>query len=190
MTPLGGADEVYRYLTNLRGPDGDGETDLIALFTFALVEQDRIEWTAHIVEQAVSFPTEAETRAWYASKPESYFADKIRRGEQWFTAFARTFLKDEVTADREQAVRNAIGGLRADLATAQTGIIGHIDTRTKSKGWGVSVSSGLIANFIFAFIVAILFFVGENRLSLGDIIADIAKGRVEGVIPICADYDV
>lgn len=179
MKPLERSDEVYHYLTELRGPDGDGEADLIALFTFALVEQDRIEWEKHLSEQGFAPRSEAETRAWYTSKPESYFVDKIRRGEQWFSGFARAYLKDEVEADRERAVQDAVGGLRADISASQTAVIGHVDSRTKDKGWGVNITSGLVANFIFAFIVAVLFFVGANKLSLGDIIADIAKGRVE-----------
>lgn len=179
MKPFACPDEIYRFLISIRGPDGDGETDLIALFTLALIEEERIAWSSHRSEQNLPFPNEAEIRAWYESKPEKYFMGKLRHAEQWFSGFARAYLKDEIEADRERAVREAVAGLRTTIAASQTVITGHIDSRTQRKGWDVNIASGLVANFIFAFIVAVLFFVAANRLSLGDIISDIAKGRIE-----------
>ncbi len=181
MKPLERSNDAFLFLTERRGLDGDGETDAIGLFTYALVERERIEWETHRASQGLPPPDSPETRAWFADKPETYFTDKLRRGEEWFADFARAYLKDEIEADRERTVQDAVAGLRTDIASSQSAITGHIDIRTKGKGWGVNITSGLVANFIFAFIVAVLFFVAANRLSLGDIIADIARGRVEPV---------
>lgn len=179
MKPLERSDEVFRFLVSRREVDGDGETDLIALFTYALVEQDRIQWADHRAGQGLLAPTDGDTRAWFADKPETYFDDKERRSEQWFADFARAYLKEEIARDREHAVQNAVSGLRTDILGARDTIVKRIDRRTRSRGWSVNIASGLISNFVFALVVAVLFFTTVNKLSFGDVIGDIAKGRVE-----------
>lgn len=179
MKPLGSSDDVFRFLVERRGVDGDGETDLIALFTYALVEQDRIEWANHRIEQGQPAPSEGEVRSWFADKPAGYFDDKERHGEQWFTDFARAYLKEEIERDRGRAVEQVVASLRNDIIGARDKVVNRIDSRTRSKGWLVNISSGLISNFIFVVIGAVLFFAAVNKLSFSDVVGDILKGRTE-----------
>lgn len=173
MTPVHNVDEVYRYLTSLRGPDGDGEPDVIALFTVALVERERIDWIAHIIDQTLPPPNADEVEAWYFGKSESYFADKMRKGEASFSAFARAYLKDDMANMREAAVREATKDLEDDIRSSRREIITHVTDRTSSKGWLVNISSGLISNFAFTLIAVVLTYAAVNKVSIADTLAEL-----------------
>lgn len=179
MKPATCSDDVFQFLVEQRGVDGDGETDLIALFAYALVEQDRIQWASHRRDQGQAIVDTKDVEQWFSDKPEAYFQDKLRRGEEWFTNFARAYLRDEVEADRERAVQQAVGALRSDIINARDKVVNRIDSRTRSKGWSVNIASGLISNFIFAIVIAVLFFTTINKLTFADVVGDIAKGKTE-----------
>jgi len=111
LKPLKSADEVFHYLRDRRGFDGDGDMDAVALFTYALVEQDRIDWVAHFQSQHDAEPTAAQIAEWFLDKPESYFVAKEKRAEEWYAGFARTYLRDEIEATKDEAVRGTVGKL-------------------------------------------------------------------------------
>jgi hypothetical protein len=111
LKPLASADEVFHYLRDRRGFDGDGDMDAVALFTYALVEQDRIDWMAHFQSQHHEAPSAAQVAEWFLSKPESYFTAKEKRAEEWYAGFARTYLRDEIEAAKDAAVQGTVGKL-------------------------------------------------------------------------------
>lgn len=167
MTPLQRSDDAFRYLVDLRGTDGDGETDLIALFTFALIEQDRIEWAEHRRGMGAAEPNEADTQAWYESKPESYMQDKLRRGEEWFATFARAWLKEEIDDDRTRAVEEATRDLRSDVQTSQAAVLKAIgDAQDKSGHYGRGAVQGALGNLLFAAAVIFILWISAHPADL------------------------
>jgi hypothetical protein len=112
LKPLASADEVFHYLRDRRGFDGDGDMDAVALFTYALVEQDRIDWMNHFQSQHDATPSAAQVSEWFLGKPESYFLAKEKRAEEWYAGFARTYLRDEIEAAKQTAVQSVVGNLR------------------------------------------------------------------------------
>ena len=113
MNPLSSSDEVLRHYRDSRGLDADGDPDAIALFAFALVENDRIDWVDHYrTNNDDRDPSSDQVAEWYRGKPESYFRDKERYAEEWYAAFARGLLRDEIEAGKQNAVRDALGDLR------------------------------------------------------------------------------
>lgn len=100
---------MFRWLRDRRGVDNDGDMESIGLFTFALVEQDRIEWIEHFASQhAGGKPSAAQITQWFEDKPESYFLEKEKQAEQWYAGFARVYLSDEIEEGKAQAIRRAL----------------------------------------------------------------------------------
>jgi len=112
MTPISSSDDVFRYFREKRGLDGDGDMDAIALFAYALVEHDRIDWIEHFKGiHDGNAPTTEQTLEWFSSKPESYFREKEDRAEAWYSGFARWYLRDEIEEGKNDAIRASIGNL-------------------------------------------------------------------------------
>jgi hypothetical protein len=111
VTPLTSSDDAFRYFRDRRGVDTDGDTDAIALFAFALVEQDRIDWVEHFRTDHDAGPTTEQVVEWYRGKPESYFRDKERTAEVWYASFARWYLRDEISAEQQKAIHAVVGDL-------------------------------------------------------------------------------
>jgi hypothetical protein len=92
--------------------DADGDTDAIALFAYALVEQDRVDWVAHYIANHDNIaPTPDQTVEWYRGKPESYFLDRERTAENWYAEFARWYLREEIDDQKQAAINTAVGNL-------------------------------------------------------------------------------
>jgi hypothetical protein len=112
MTPFSSSDEVFRHFREKRGLDADGDTDAIALFAYALVEHDRIDWVDHFRDTHEGHePALEQTAEWFQAKPESYFRDKEIAAENWYAAFARWYLRDEIEEQKNEAVRDTVGNL-------------------------------------------------------------------------------
>lgn len=112
MKPLSSSEEVFRYLRDRRGVDADGDTDAIALFTYALVEHDRIDWVDHFrANHTDTDPTPDQVVEWFRGKPERYFLDKEKQAQEWHAGFARWLLRDEIDDDKQTAVHEALGAL-------------------------------------------------------------------------------
>ena len=111
MTPFKSSDDVFIYLRDKYGVDGDGDINAIALFTYALIEKDRIDWVEHYTEQQKKSPIWEEICAWYGEKPRSYVVEKERLAESWYVGFARTYLRDEIEDGKKTAIKGAIGDL-------------------------------------------------------------------------------
>jgi hypothetical protein len=130
------SDEVFRYLREKYGVDGDGDMNAVALFANALIEKDRIDWAQHMATQNGRDPTADEIAGWYRSKPDTYFVDRERLAENWFGGFARTYLHDEIEQGKGNAIRQAIGKL----------------DNFWSQFWMGNLV-GITSNFVFALIV-------------------------------------
>jgi hypothetical protein len=86
--------------------------DAIALFAYAIVEQDRIDWIEHFKNAHEGrMPSAEQAREWFEAKPESYFREKEDRAEAWYAGFARWYLRDEIEEGKNEAIRISIGNL-------------------------------------------------------------------------------
>jgi hypothetical protein len=112
VTPVSSSDDAFRHFREKRGVDGDGDMDAIALFSYALVELDRIDWIDHFKNSRDGHaPSAEQTREWFEAKPESYFREKEDRAETWYAGFARWYLRDEIEEGKSEAIRLSIGNL-------------------------------------------------------------------------------
>jgi hypothetical protein len=151
MSRFSDADEVLTYLRDKYGPDADGDTHALALFTYAVVEDDRLSWAEHIHEQTSVAPTEAETQAWFQSKPPKYFLEKERLAEQWFLSVARIVLADEIESLKQEAIRETIGDLRRFWPGFMAGNL-----------------AGVTSNFLFALLIVLFLAIVDTNFSIID----------------------
>jgi hypothetical protein len=105
------SEDVFRYLKAKYAVDDEGDINAIALFAYALVEQDRIDWRDHMVAQYKVPPTDQQTVDWFRAKPRSYFDDRERDASDWYRQFARGLLRDEIEMLKAEAVEQACGRL-------------------------------------------------------------------------------
>jgi hypothetical protein len=135
---------VLRYYRDRRGLDADGDPDAIALFAFALVENDRLDWVDHYRANHNNVdPSPDQVAEWYRGKPESYFRDKERYAESWYATFARGLLRDEIEAGKQNAIRDALGDLRRFWPGFWTGNL-------------VGLTSNLIFTLVVVMFVAVI----------------------------------
>jgi len=152
VTPLSSSDEVFHFSRDRRGVDTDGDTDAIALFAYALVEQDRIDWCDHYrINHDGLAPTSDQTAEWYRGKPESYFIDRERTAENWYAQFARWYLREEMDDEKQAAINAAIGNVG----------------RFWPNFWSGNLV-GITSNLIFAVLVVLLVAVITTDFSLID----------------------
>ena len=136
MSAIKGPEEVYNRFIEEYGYDGDGDPSAIALFAYALVEKDKYEWMAHHrTENNGSEPTATGVEQWFLSKPQAYFIEKSRIAVNWYTAFARNLLKEDIEQVKLETIRDYVG--------------------TKLRFWP-QLWSSLVCNFIFIVIVGAL----------------------------------
>lgn len=108
--PISNDEEVYRHYLDCFGLDGDGDPNAIALFTYALVEKDKYEWMSHYRNlNNNAMPSAVEIEKWFINKPESYFDEKSKLAMNWYRAFARSLLAEEIEDAKRDAIKEYIG---------------------------------------------------------------------------------
>jgi hypothetical protein len=143
MMKQSSSDSVFEYLRDEYPIDGDGDVDAIALFSYALVELDRIEWRDHYKQSYQADPTPDKVTEWFESKPPSYFEDRQRYALSWFRAFARELLADEIEQNRREAVKNELSNIQSEIQRASR----------FWPGFWIGNLVGFTSNFIFAIVV-------------------------------------
>jgi hypothetical protein len=119
---LSSSDDVFRHFLKKRGVDADGDMDAIALFAYALVEKDRIDWVDHFkAMHDGTYPSAGHVIEWFRAKPESYLDEKEGLAVNWYTAFSRSLLSDEIEDAKNEAIRETIGNLQRFWPTFWSG---------------------------------------------------------------------
>ena len=98
MTKYSGSEDVYKELVQ----DSD-ENWLYGLVSFAVVEEQRIEWMRHYEKQNQALPSAAEIRLWYEQQPSSVLLRAKGTAENALQAYSADVL--EITLeDQRKAV--------------------------------------------------------------------------------------
>jgi hypothetical protein len=182
--PLKTADAVFRYYVDKYGLDGDGDIHAIALFTYALVEKARIDFTEYSINILHKTPTAQDIEDWYAEKPPAYFDELSDRGLTWYSGFARILLEEEFEEHAKSAVRDAISENFDHVKTkidSTNALIGTIHTTVSSEtanvlgnlktggAWGrnfwIGFWAGVGANVAFTVLVLIFVFAIDRDFS-------------------------
>ncbi len=78
------SEEVFRHLRDRYEVDSDGNMNAIALFAYALIEKDRVDWSEHMASLTGVPPDHGQIEDWFRSKPDSYFSSIEDLADRWF----------------------------------------------------------------------------------------------------------
>lgn len=148
MTEYAGPDDIYKELVQ-----NSNENWLYGLVTFALIEEQRIEWMKHFEENNNgSSPTVEEITNWYKQQPPSAIIRAKGEAENALQAFSADVV--DITLD----------GKRKEI---EEGII-IAEIQNSRKFWpqfGVNFIGGLTSAFVFAALLIIVAFFVLNDTS-------------------------
>jgi hypothetical protein len=85
--------------------------DAIALFAYALIEKDRVDWSEHMASISGALPDQGQIEDWFRSKPDSYFSSIEDLADRWFFGFAVNLLRGHIEDEKKKAIAEALGNL-------------------------------------------------------------------------------
>lgn len=151
MSRYSKSDDVYRKLV-----EESKDAWILGLLAFAIVEQQRIDWTKHRLANSGTGPSSEEVTKWYEDQPESTLARAV--------AEAQTALENygaEAVDVFDDAYRTEI---------AQGIVVGEIQ---KLGRWGpqlgMNVVGGVIGSLVFTAALILLGFFVLNEPSVNDV---------------------
>lgn len=171
MPKFSGPDDVYHALV-----DQAGESWLIGLLTFAMLEERRIEWSRHRFETVGATPTPAETLVWYESQPPG--------------ALGRA--REEADAALNQYVLHAVAEFdekyRREIAD------GTVVAEVRKLGrWapqlGMNVLGGVIGSIVFTALLMIVAAFVLNEPSPNDMVKALKQPTEEAESGSVGDHD-
>jgi len=146
MAKYSGPECIYKELVE----DSD-ENWLYGLVAFAVVEEQRIEWTKHFLEQHERSPSSDEIKGWYEQQPPSVLLRAKGTAENALQAYSSDVL-DIAVEDQRREVEEGI-------------VVSEI--RELKKFWpqfGVNLAGGFVSALLFAVLLTIVaFFVINDR---------------------------
>jgi hypothetical protein len=178
--PLKNSDDVFRYYVEKFGLDGDGDIHAIALFTYALVENARIEFTNYSINTLHKTPTPQDIEDWYAQKSPAYFDELSDRGLTWYAGFARNLLEEEFERHAKTAVsealsanfdniRSKIDSTNTLIETIPSAIRAETATTSAHLAWSrhfwIGFWAGVAANVFFTIIIVFFVFAIDRDFS-------------------------
>jgi hypothetical protein len=146
-----GSDYIYKELVE------DSEQNwLLGLVAFAIVEEQRIEWTKHKLDTTGTRPTSVEVDDWYASQPQSVLIRAKGEAESALEAYGVEAV-EEFDATYRKEIENGI-------------VVSAIkDLKRFWPQFFINLGSGVLSSFIFAALLIWLAFLLFNEPSTSDI---------------------
>lgn len=155
-----GPEDIYKKLVE----DSD-ENWLYGLLSFAIVEEQRIEWVKHFEQNRGAPPTPQEVKGWYEQQPEGVLLRAKGTAENALKAYADEVVEIVV----EESYRDIEEGI----------IVNEIrDLKAFWPQFGVNLAGGFVASLLFGFFLAIIAFFVLNETSPVEIATDI-KQQIE-----------
>lgn len=155
------SEDVYREFIN------DPETSwLFALVSFAIIEEQRIEWMDHFTEHNGQAPTSEEIQNWYEQQPPNVLLRAKGTAENALLLYSDEVLDEVLETERRDV--------------AESVIVSEI--RLANKFWpsfGIHVAAGVFSAFIFALLLAILAFIILSDSSLSKLVGMAPAPQIE-----------
>ena len=165
MAKYAKSDEIYSQLV-----DESDENWLYGLVSFAVIEEQRIEWAKHHEEYNGQPPTPEQVAQWYESQPESVLLRAKGTAENALQAYADEVLDtfyDQARKDVEEGI--IIGEIRAQNRFLQQ--------------FGVSLAASLASALVLAallIVFAFLVFSDTSPVDIGKQLADKTEVITDG----------
>lgn len=148
MPKYSGPDDIYRDLLNEVGANW-----LLGMLTYAMMEQQRIEWGRHRVEITGTAPAVADTQGWYESQPRAALLRAKAEAEQALRAYGMQAVEEFNNTYREEVLRSVV-----------------ITEIQKLRRWvpqlGMNILGGIISSIVFTTLLVIIAFLVFNEPSI------------------------
>jgi len=141
MVKILNSEDVYRRFVE----DAD-EDWLFGLVTFAIVEEQRIEWMKHNEQLNNRAPNAEQIQKWYEEQPSGVFLRAKGTAENALQAYAADVLEEVLETERREV--------------AESTIVEEI--RLARRFWpqfGLNVGAGFASAVLFAAVLAVLAFI-------------------------------
>lgn len=149
MNSFSGPADIYRELVENVPED---EEWILGLLAFAVVEEQKIEWMKHHVENTDTLPSNEEVKAWYQQQP----AGVLLRAKDTARARLTNYAQDSISTYMLEFEKETVEGI----------IVGEI--REIKKFWpqfGVNIVGGFASSILFAALLTIIAFLVFNDSS-------------------------
>jgi len=83
----------------------------IALFAYALIEKDLVDWSEHMACVSGVPPDHSQVEDWIRSKPDSHFSSIEQLASRWFYGFSVSLLNEHIEGEKKTAIAEALGNL-------------------------------------------------------------------------------
>lgn len=157
MPKYSGPDDVYRELV-----DESDENWLLGLLAFAVVEEQRIEWSRHRLDTTGVAPSASDVQAWYESQPQSTLVRAKAEAEAALGTYGA------------QAVEEFDDTYRKEIA--QGIVVAEIQ---KLGRWapqlGMNILGGVIGSIVFTALLIVIAFFVLNEPSANEIAKDLRR---------------
>lgn len=141
MPQVSNSEDVYRQLVE------ESEDDwLFALVTFAVFEEQRIEWMKHQQQTNGAAPTNDQICEWYRQQPAGVFMRAKGTAENALQLYADDVLQEVLAVERREV---ADGVIVSEIRS----------THRFLPQFGINVAGGFTSAIIFAAILALLAFI-------------------------------
>ena len=151
MAKYCGSEDVYKELV-----EDSEENWLYGLLSFAVVEEQRIEWMKHYEEQTGRAPEPTEVQGWYEQQPASVLLRAKGTAESALQAYSADVLDIALENQRKDVEQNMIVSEVREL-------------RSFWPQFGVNLAGGLASALLFAALLTVIAFFVLNNTSPAEI---------------------
>jgi hypothetical protein len=130
----------------------ENEEWLLGLLAFAVVEEQKIEWMKHHLENKGGLPSDNDIKSWYQQQPEGV----LLRAKDTARARLTDYAQEAINTYMAEFEKETVEGI----------VVGEI--RELKKFWpqfGVNIVGGFVSSILFAALLTILTFLVLNDSS-------------------------
>jgi hypothetical protein len=165
MSNFSGPADIYRELVENVPED---EEWLLGLVAFAIVEEQKMEWTKHFEKNNGRPPSYEEIESWYLQQPQGV----LLRAKDTAKARLTDYAQNAITVYMEEFKTETLEGILVE------------EIRETKKFWpqfGVNLAGGFVSSLLFAILLttlAFLLFNDSSPMSIGSNIGN-HDGEIE-----------
>ncbi|MCH9051114.1 MAG: hypothetical protein IIA72_08520 [Proteobacteria bacterium] len=161
MPQISSSEDVYRQLVEEADEDW-----LYGLVAFAVVEEQRIEWTKHFVEHNDQAPSTVDIQHWYEQQPEGVMLRAKGTAENALQLYADEVLQEILETERREVSE---GVIVSEIQLA----------RRFWPQFGINVAAGLASAVLFAAVLILVAIIVLTEVSPVNIWKGVIGHQVE-----------
>ncbi|MBT3628474.1 MAG: hypothetical protein HOM52_06420 [Rhodospirillaceae bacterium] len=138
----------------------------LGLMAYAIVEDQKYEWIAHLKETEGREPTTTEIENWFRSRTPESFTRVVADAEHALQLVADDALEEIIGDERRGAF--------------ESGIVEAVNGMTGSwRQFGIGIGASLVGAILFAILILVVAFIAIDNRSIVDLVKESPNDHVE-----------